>query len=31
VGDWRVRFTRDRDSGVIYILRVLLRGRAYRD
>ncbi len=31
VGDWRVRFTRDRDSGVIYVLHVLPRGRAYRD
>ncbi len=31
VGDWRVRFTRDRDSGVIYFLRVLPRGRAYRN
>jgi mRNA interferase RelE/StbE len=31
VGDWRVRFTRDRDTGVIQVLRVLPRGRAYRD
>ena len=31
VGDWRVRFTRDRDSGVVYVLRVLPRGRAYRN
>ena len=30
VGDWRVRFTRD-DTGLIYVLRVLPRGRAYRD
>jgi mRNA interferase RelE/StbE len=30
VGDRRVRFTRDRDSSVIYVLRVLPRGRAYR-
>ncbi|MGH9030255.1 MAG: type II toxin-antitoxin system RelE family toxin [Acidimicrobiales bacterium] len=30
VGDWRVRFTRDAD-GLIYILRVLPRGRAYRE
>jgi mRNA interferase RelE/StbE len=31
VGDWRVRFTRDPGSGVIQVLRVLPRGRAYRD
>jgi mRNA-degrading endonuclease RelE of RelBE toxin-antitoxin system len=31
VGDWRVRFTRERDTGVIQVLRVLPRGRAYRD
>jgi mRNA interferase RelE/StbE len=39
VGDWRVRFTyvvehdhdRDEDVQVIRILRVLPRGRAYRD
>jgi mRNA interferase RelE/StbE len=30
VGDWRVRFQRDAD-GLIYVLRVLPRGRAYRD
>jgi mRNA interferase RelE/StbE len=30
VGDWRVRFRRD-SSGVIQVLRVLPRGRAYRD
>jgi mRNA interferase RelE/StbE len=29
VGDWRVRFTRDNDAQVIYITRVLPRGRAY--
>ena len=29
VGDWRVRFTREADT--IYVLRVLPRGRAYRD
>ena len=29
VGDWRVRFTRE--AGTIYVLRVLPRGRAYRD
>jgi len=31
VGDWRVRFERDPETGVIYVLRVLPRGRAYRD
>jgi len=31
VGDCRVRFTRDQGSGVIQVLRVLPRGRAYRD
>jgi mRNA interferase RelE/StbE len=30
IGDWRVRFQRDAD-GLIYVLRVLPRGRAYRD
>jgi len=30
VGDWRVRFQRD-SSGIIRVLRVLPRGRAYRD
>jgi mRNA interferase RelE/StbE len=30
VGDWRVRFQRD-SSGVVEVLRVLPRGRAYRD
>ena len=30
VGDWRVRFQRD-SSDVIHVLRVLPRGRAYRD
>lgn len=30
VGGWRVRFQRD-SSGVIHVLRVLPRGRAYRD
>ncbi len=30
VGDWRVRFQRDAD-GLIYVLRVLPRGRAHRD
>jgi mRNA interferase RelE/StbE len=31
VGDWRVRFQRDPETGVVYVLRVLPRGRAYRD
>ena len=31
VGDWRVRFTRDNDQQLVTILRVLPRGRAYRD
>jgi mRNA interferase RelE/StbE len=31
VGDWRVRFERDAETGVVYVLRVLPRGRAYRD
>lgn len=31
VGDWRVRFTYDYSLRKIYILRVLPRGRAYRD
>jgi len=31
VGDWRVRFERDVETGVIYVTRVLPRGRAYRD
>jgi mRNA interferase RelE/StbE len=29
VGDWRVRFIREDDT--VYVLRVLPRGRAYRD
>lgn len=29
VGEWRVRFTRQ--DGIVYVLRVLPRGRAYRD
>jgi mRNA interferase RelE/StbE len=29
VGDWRVRFIRDDDVRVIYVTRVLPRGRAY--
>ncbi len=31
VGDWRVRFTREQATYTVYILRVLPRGRAYRD
>jgi mRNA interferase RelE/StbE len=31
VGDWRVRFERDAETGVVNVLRVLPRGRAYRD
>ncbi len=31
VGDWRVRFVRDREQRVVQVLRVLPRGRAYRD
>ena len=31
VGEWRVRFTYDRAKGAIEVLRVLPRGRAYRD
>jgi len=31
VGDWRVRFTRDPQSRRVEVLRVLRRGRAYRD
>ncbi len=31
VGDWRVRFQRNQETGVINVLRVLPRGRAYRD
>lgn len=31
VGDWPVRFQRDPETGVIKVLRVLPRGRAYRD
>jgi mRNA interferase RelE/StbE len=30
VGDWRVRFTRN-DEQLVQVLRVLPRGRAYRD
>lgn len=31
VGDWRVRFAREPDTRTVRILRVLPRGRAYRD
>lgn len=31
VGDWRVRFRVNSDTGAIEVLRVLPRGRAYRD
>lgn len=31
VGDWRIRFTRDNATRTVLILRVLPRGRAYRD
>ena len=31
VGDWRIRFARDPDNRTVTVLRVLPRGRAYRD
>lgn len=31
VGDWRVRFDRDEQARAIVVLRVLPRGRAYRE
>ncbi len=31
VGDWRIRFERDNDARIVRVLRVLPRGRAYRD
>ena len=31
VGDWRVRVRLDRAARVVVVLRVLPRGRAYRD
>jgi mRNA-degrading endonuclease RelE of RelBE toxin-antitoxin system len=31
VGDWRVRFAFDEQQRLILVLRVLPRGRAYRD
>ena len=30
IGDWRVRFSRDDEGGLLHVLRVLLRGKAYR-
>ena len=30
VGAWRIRFRRDAESGILYILRVLPRDKAYR-
>lgn len=30
VGAWRVRFRRDANEGVLYVLRVLPRDKAYR-
>jgi mRNA interferase RelE/StbE len=31
VGDWRVRFRFDTAASTMFVLRVLPRGRAYRD
>ena len=31
VGDWRIRFTRHAETRTVQVLRVLPRGRAYRD
>lgn len=31
VGDWRVRFRYDTPARILVVLRVLPRGRAYRD
>ncbi|MGH2945339.1 MAG: type II toxin-antitoxin system RelE family toxin [Solirubrobacteraceae bacterium] len=31
VGEWRVRFQRDPPQRMLYVLRVLPRGRAYRE
>ena len=31
VGDWRVRFNRDPETRTVLILRILPRGRAYRN
>ena len=30
IGDWRVRFSCDDEGGLLHVLRVLLRGKAYR-
>ena len=30
VGSWRIRFRRDAEAGVLYILRILPRDKAYR-
>ncbi len=31
VGDWRVRFTRDREARTLTVLRIVHRSQAYRD
>lgn len=31
VGDWRIRFLRDDEHELITVIRILPRGRAYRD
>jgi hypothetical protein len=31
VGDWRIRFVRDEGERLISVIRILPRGRAYRD
>ena len=31
LGDWRVRFSRDPETRTVLVLRVLPRGRAYRN
>jgi mRNA interferase RelE/StbE len=31
VGDWRIRFTRDQDTGDVLVLSFEPRGRTYRD
>lgn len=31
VGDWRARFTREQSINTVRVLRILPRGRAYRD
>ena len=30
IGDWRIRFEWDEPNQTVWVLRVLLRGRAYR-